>query len=114
MSLALHFLQYTFYKQQSGKLIKSNHTRYSEYPNLIAENPDKQLLYIWIATDINPNIPSYTEDEHHEERIALSRSHNALPVFAGIVLSCYPTDEDIVPLCGGIYIAEFTGFKAID
>ena len=99
--------------KQKGNLISANHNRLSEYPNLVVKNPDNKLLYVWIETKISPNIPFYNEDEHHKEKQDLANKFNAIPVFAGIVLSGYPSDENFIPLCGGKYIAEFTGFKAI-
>lgn len=98
---------------QKGNLISANHNWFSEYPNLVVEDPDKKLLYVWIETDISPNIPVYKEDEHQKERLNLANKFNALPVFVGIILSCEPSDGNNIPICGGKFIVVFTGFKDI-
>jgi hypothetical protein len=59
-----------------------------------------------------PNIPGVELIDNPEEAVSLSKQFNAIPVFAGMVLKCVSTKEYDKPICGGQYIAEFTGFKS--
>lgn len=86
----------------------SNH-----YPHLVVKNPKKELLYVWIKTEMYPTKPSVKSIENHEEVFNISKQFNATPVFAGIILQCDSTEENAIPLCGGGYFAQFTGFKEI-
>jgi hypothetical protein len=101
-----------FLNNQKGKLIRSNGNLGNEYPHLVAKNPKDELLYIWIKTEMCPVTPSIASIENHEEVIKLFHQFSAIPVFAGIRLSCVSTDEKSVPVYGAGYVAEFTGFKA--
>jgi hypothetical protein len=97
--------------KQKGELIRSNGNLGNEYPHLVAKNPNDELLYIWVKTEMYPTIPSIESIENHEEVCKLSNQFNAIPVFAGIRLTCVSTEKKIVPVYSGGYIAEFTGFK---
>jgi hypothetical protein len=59
-----------------------------------------------------PTIPSISSIENHEEVYKLSNQYNAIPVFAGIRLSCVSNQERKIPVYGAGYVAEFSGFKA--
>jgi len=98
--------------KQKGKLISANDHVGNEYPHLVAKNPKDELLYIWVKTEMYPTIPNVVSIENHEEVCKLSNQFSAIPVFAGIRLSCVSTDEKSVPVHGAGYIAKFTGFKA--
>jgi hypothetical protein len=98
--------------KQKGELITSNHNLSNEYPHLVAKNPDGELLYIWIKTEMYPNIPRVESIENTDEVINLSKQFNATPVFAGIRLKCISSKENDIAICGEGYIAEFTGFKS--
>jgi len=98
---------------QKGKLISANSNLSNDYPHLVARNPKKELLYIWIKTEMYPTIPNVQSIENHEEVYNISKQFNAIPVFAGIMLTCASTDENSRPKCGDGYIAQFTGFKEI-
>lgn len=99
--------------RQKGNLISSNGNLSNDYPHLVAENPKKELLYIWVKTEMYPTIPSVISIENHEEVINISKQFNAIPVFAGIMLTCDSTEENVTPKCGGGYIAQFTGLKEL-
>jgi hypothetical protein len=107
LALLIAYLNY-----QKGTLIRSNHNIGNEYPHLTAKNPEGELLYIWVKTVMYPKVPSIVSIENHEEVIKLSNQFNATPVFAGMVLTCVSTEEKSIPVYGGGYVAEFTGFKA--
>jgi hypothetical protein len=61
---------------------------------------------------MNPTIPGNVSIQNLEEVIKLSNQFNAIPVFAGMRLKCVSTEENDIPVYGGGYVAEFTGFKA--
>jgi hypothetical protein len=52
--------------------------------DLTIKNPDNELLYIWVKSEIYYEIPSIELIENHEEVIKLSTKFNAAHVFAGI------------------------------
>lgn len=98
--------------KQNGELIRSNGNLGNEYPHLVAKNPKGELLYIWVKADMYPVIPSIVSIENHEEVCKLSNEFNAIPVFAGMQMTCVTTEEKNIPVYGAGYVAEFTGFKA--
>jgi len=108
----LGFLIVYLYKQK-GNLISANDHIATDYPHLVAKNPKKELLYIWVKTEIAPFVPRYIPNENHEDIIKLAKQFNSMPVFAGIMLTCDSTEENRVPKCGMGYFAKFTGFKEI-
>ncbi|HUX96159.1 MAG TPA: hypothetical protein VMV47_10545 [Bacteroidales bacterium] len=108
----LALLTVYLYKQK-GELIRSNGNLGNEYPHLIAKNPNGDLLYIWVKTEMYPVIPSIVSIEYHEEVCKLSNQFNAIPVFAGMRMSCVTTEEKNIPVYGAGYIAEYTGFKSL-
>ncbi len=59
-----------------------------------------------------PIIPSIKSIENHEEVCKLSNQFNAIPVFAGMRMTCASTEEKHIPVYGAGYVAEFSGFKA--
>jgi len=59
-----------------------------------------------------PSIPSIASIENHEEVCKLSNQFKAIPVFAGMRMSCVSTGEKNIPVYGAGYVAKFTGFKA--
>jgi hypothetical protein len=101
------------YYQKSGTLLSENDSISNEFPHLVVKNPKKELLYIWVKTEIAPALPKYIPDENHDRIIKLAKQFNAKPVFAGIILKCSSNEENSIPLCGGGYFAQFTGFKVI-
>ena len=98
--------------KQKGTLIKANDNIGNEYPHLIAKNPKGELLYIWVKTEMFPNIPSTKSIENHEEVYNISNQYNAISVFAGMRLTCVPAEEKNAPVYGAGYVAEFTGLKS--
>jgi hypothetical protein len=98
---------------QKGELISANKNLSNDYPHLVSKNPKGELLYIWIKTEMYPNIPRVESIDNPEESVRLSKQFNAIPVFAGIRLKRTSSKENDQSICGGQYIAEFTGFKMI-
>ena len=97
--------------KQKGNLIKSNRNLGDEYPHLVAKNPKDELLYIWVKTEMYPLLPNPEMIEKHDEIINLANQFNAIPVFGGIRMKCISSEDSCVPVCGGEFIVEFTGFK---
>ena len=100
-----------FLNNHNGNLFQSNANIGNEYPHLVVGSPEMELLYVWIKTEMYTTIPSILSIENHKEVIKLSTRFNAIPVFAGLRLSCISNKDKRIPFCGGSYIAEFTGFK---
>jgi hypothetical protein len=44
---------------QDGKLIAVNMNPENGTPHVLVENPQKVLVYFWVKTDLDPNIPVY-------------------------------------------------------
>ena len=51
----------TFIEVQNGKLKAVNMNPENGAPNVLVENPEKVLLYVWVKTDLAPNIPVYVQ-----------------------------------------------------
>ena len=100
-----------FFYNQKGKLFRCNHNISNDYPHIVVESPKDGLLYVWVKTAMYPIIPSIESIENQDEVINLANQFNAIPVFAGLRLTCVSTEENNIPICGGEYIAEFTGLK---
>ena len=100
-----------FLTNHNGNLIRFNSNTGNKYPHIIVVSPKKELLYVWVKTEMYPNIPCIESIENHEEVNKLSNQFNAVPVFAGIRLSCVSNEKNCIPVYGAGYIAEFTGLK---
>jgi hypothetical protein len=107
LALLIAYLNY-----QKGTLIRSNHNIGNAYPHIIAKNPEGELLYIWVKTEMYPTMPSIVSIENHEGVIKLSNQFNAIPAFAGMRITNISAEEKSIPVYGGGYVAEFIGFKA--
>ena len=99
---------YLYY--QKGSFISSNHSLSNDYLHLVVKNPEKELSYIWVKTEMYPAIPSVKSIENLKEIYKISNQFNAIPVFAGIVWTFDSIEENVGPICGGGYFAQFTGF----
>jgi hypothetical protein len=99
--------------KQKGELIRANNNIGNEYPHLVAKNPNGELLYIWVKTEMYPTIPSVKSIANPEVAITLSKQFKATPVFTGIRLKCLSSIQSEVPIYGGEYKAEYIGLKEI-
>jgi hypothetical protein len=81
--------------------------------NVLVENPEKVLLYVWVKTDLAPNISVYVANETHDFIIKLSKEYKAIPSFASITISCASDERNLVPKCGGEYYAVLIEFEEI-
>jgi hypothetical protein len=103
----------TYLFKQNGKFLGVNDNIGNDYPHLVVKNPDNELLYIWVRTDIFPTFPEIESIGNLEEVVKLSAQFKASPVFAGIRFKCVSTDENSLSTCGADYNVEFMGLKKI-
>ena len=52
---------------QKGNLINVNMNLANGYPPIVVENPKKEFLYVWVKTELYPNIPSVHSIENKEK-----------------------------------------------
>jgi hypothetical protein len=103
----------TFIEVQKGKIKAVNMTPENGAPRVLVENPEKVLLYVWVKTDLAPNIPVYVPNETHDFITNLSRQYKAIPSFASITISCACKEGNLMPKCGGKYYAVLNKFEEI-
>jgi hypothetical protein len=103
----------TFIEVQNGKLKAVNMNPENGAPHVLVENPEKVLLYVWVKTDLAPNIPVYVPNETHDVITKLSRQYKAIPSFASITISCASKEGNLIPKCGGEYYAVLNEFEKI-
>jgi hypothetical protein len=103
----------TFIEVQNGKLKAVTMNPENVAPNVLVENPEKVLLYVWVKTDLAPNIPVYVPNETHDFITNLSRQYKAIPGFASITISCAFKEGNIISKCGGEYYAVLNEFEEI-
>jgi hypothetical protein len=103
----------SYLSDQNFELVAVNMNPENGAPNIMIWNPQKVLLYIWVKTDLSPNIPVYVPNETHEVITRLSRKYNAIPSFASITISCASPKGNLIPKCGGDYYAVLNEFEEI-
>lgn len=103
----------TFLHIQGGNLITVRMNPQNGYPNIVVENPKKLLLYVWVKTELAPNVPVYKPDDSHGEMFKLLKQLGAVPAFAGIMISCASAGGNLIPKCGGEYYAIFNELEEI-
>jgi len=79
----------------------------------LVEDYQKVLLYVWVKTDLAPNIPVYVPNETHDVITEISKQYRARPCFASITISCAFKDGNFIPKCGGEYYAVLNEFEEI-
>ena len=85
----------------------------NSYPNIVVENPQKVLLYIWVKTELSPDVHAYKPDDDHGEMFKLLKQFGAVPAFAGIMISCVSIEGNLIPKCGDEYYAVFNELEEI-
>ena len=103
----------TFIEVQNGKLIAVNMNPENGAPNVLVENPGQVLLYVWVKTDLAPNIPVYVPNKTHDVITEISRKYRAILSFASITISCAYQESNLIPKCGGEYYAVLNKFDEI-
>ena len=82
-------------------------------PDVLVENPQNVLLYIWVKTDLAPNIPVYVGNDTFDVIAKISREYGAKLFFASITISCASKEGNFVPKCGGEYYAVLNELEEI-
>jgi hypothetical protein len=82
-------------------------------PDVMLWNPQKLLLYIWVKTDLAPNVPVYVPNETHDTIMKLCKEYHAVPSFASITISCATPQDKLIPKCGSEYYAMLNEFEEI-
>ena len=103
----------SYFSDQGGKLVALNMNPENGAPQVIIKNPQKVLLYVWVKTDLAPNIPVYVPNESHDVINKLSRQYKAIPSFASITISCVSPEGNSIPKCGGEFYAVLNDFEEI-
>ena len=103
----------TFIEVQNGKIKAVNMNPENGAPHVLVENPQKVLLYIWVKTDLAPNIPVYVPNDTHDVITEISKKYRAIPSFASITISCASKEGNLIPKCGGEYYAVLNEFEEI-
>jgi hypothetical protein len=75
-----HALWFLF-EVQNGKLIVVNMNPENGAPNVLVENPEKVLLYVWVKIDLAPNIPVYVSVVLQLKRLIWNPVSIQRPVF---------------------------------
>jgi hypothetical protein len=76
-------------------------------------NQQNVLLYVWVKTDLVPNIPVYVPNETHDFITNLLKQYKAIPSFASVTISCASKESNHIPKCGGEFFAVLNEFEAI-
>ncbi|MFH0841472.1 MAG: hypothetical protein V1903_02505 [Bacteroidota bacterium] len=95
----------------NGNVIKPTGILKEEHPHMIVTAPNGKVFDFWIKVVMHPLTPTIELFEHHTEIIHLAKQVNAIPVFAGVKLTCMSNEDSSIPICGGRFKAEFTGIK---
>jgi hypothetical protein len=103
----------SYFSDQGGDLFAINMNPENGAPHVMIWNLQKILLYVWVKTDLSPNIPVYVPNETHDFITKLSRQYKAIPSFASITISCASKEGNLIPKCGGEYYAVLNEFEEI-
>ena len=103
----------SYLSDQGCELLAVNMNPENGAPHILIEDPEKGLLYIWVKTDLAPNIPVYIPNETHDVITEVSRKYRARPNFASITISCAFPESSLIPKCGGEYFAVLNEFEEI-
>jgi len=103
----------SYVSDQDCELVAVNMNPENGAPHVMIFNPQKVLLYVWVKTDLAPNIPVYVPNETHDVITKLSRQYKAIPSFASITISCASPEDNLIPKCGGEYFAVINEFEEI-
>jgi hypothetical protein len=103
----------SYLSDQNFELFAVNMNPENGAPHIMIWNPQKVLFYIWVKTDLAPNIPVYVPNETHDVITKISRKYRAIPSFTSITISCVSKGGNLVPKCGGEYYAVLNEFEEI-
>ncbi len=103
----------SYFSNQGCELFAINMNPENGAPHIMIWNQQKVLLYVWVKTDLAPNIPVYVPNETHDIIKKLSKQYKAIPSFASITISVASQEGNLIPKCGGKYYAVLNEFEAI-
>jgi hypothetical protein len=103
----------SYFSDQGGELLAINMNPENGAPHVMIWNQQKVLLYVWVKTDLAPNIPVYVPNETHDVITEISRRYKAIPSFASITISFVSKEGKLIPKCGGEYYAVLNKFDEI-
>ena len=107
------FLFMSFLEVQNGKLKAVNLNPENGAPHVLVENPHEILFYIWVKTDLAPNIPVYVQNDTFDVIAKISREYGAKLCFASNTIRCASKEGNLIPKCGGEYYGELNEFEKI-
>ena len=100
----------SYFSNQGWELFAINMNPENGAPHVMIWDQQKVLLYVWVKTDLAPNIPLYAPNETHDAIVEASRKYGAKPCFASITISCASEESNLIPKCGGEYYAVLNAF----
>jgi hypothetical protein len=103
----------SYFSNQGCELFAINMNPENGAPHVMIWNQQKVLLYVWVKTDLAPNIPVYVPNETHDFIINLSKQYKAIPSFGSITISYASMESNLIPKCGGEYYAMLNEFQEI-
>ena len=104
----------SYLSDQNFELVAVNMNPENGAPHIMIWNPQKALFYIWVKTDLAPNIPVYVPNKTHDVITEISRKYKAILSFASITIRCASPESNLIPKCGGEYYAVLNKFDEIN
>jgi hypothetical protein len=103
----------SYLSDQNFELVAVNMNPENGAPHIMIWNPQKVLFYIWVKTDLAPNIPVYVPNNTYDLISKISREYGAILSFASITIRCASKEGSLIPKCGGEYYAVLNEFEEI-
>ena len=103
----------SYMSDQDSELVAVNMNPENGAPHILVDNPQKILFYIWVKTDLAPNIPIYVPNNTFDVIAKISRECEAKLCFASITISCTSKEGNFLPKCGGEYYAVLNELEEI-
>ena len=86
----------SYQSDQGGELVAINMNPENGCPHVMIANLWKVLLYVWVKTDLAPNIPVYVPNEIYDFITKLSGQYKAIPSFASITIRCASPESNLI------------------
>jgi hypothetical protein len=107
------FMFIGYFETQGGKLMGINMNPENGAPDVMIGNPNNVLFYVWVKTDLAPNIPVYVPNETHDFITKISNKYNISLGFASITIHCASPEDNSIPKCGGEFYVVLNEFEEI-
>lgn len=101
------------FEEQGMKILKTNKTLGTEYPNFIMESRNSKLYYVLIDFSIFPSEEGFYSKQDFSEYIKLAGQFNSLPTKANVGVYCFNTDG-APAVCGGSFALKFDGLEVLE